>query len=108
MHRSESIEVLSTTSDSVRVKCQMLNSIPANLSQYYGYVVVYKENSSLNYTTAISKHHTSSRDDLVVDVENLSFNTKYDIEVRPYRKINEETDFGSLYETLHVKTKCKG
>ena len=108
VHKNETIEVLSTTSDSVKVTWEKLTSISANMSQFYGYVAVPKAVNTTNYTEFVSRRHDTSSDVFVVEIGNLNFNTKYDIQVWPYREMNGERDLGSSYQTLHVKTTCKG
>ena len=108
VHKNEAIEVLYTTSDSVKVTWEKLTSISANVSQFYGYVVVYKIVSATNYTEFVSISQNPSSDVFVVEIRNLNFNTKYDIQVWPYREMNGERDFGSSNQTLRVKTTCTG
>ena len=92
----------------MKIKWQKLNSLSLNLSQFYGYVVTYKESNRTNYADFASRAHQSSSDTFIVDVTTLTFNTRYDIKVTPYREINGKRDLGSSYETLHERTTCIG
>jgi len=92
----------------MKIKWQKLNSLSLNLSQFYGYVVTYKESNRAKYADFASRAHQSSSDTFIVDVTTLTFNTRYDIKVTPYREINGKRDLGSSYETLHERTTCIG
>ncbi|KAK2143473.1 hypothetical protein LSH36_839g05111 [Paralvinella palmiformis] len=107
VHGKETTEILSLTSSSIEVKWKQLSAVPANLSRFYGYIVSYKESKRINYTEVESRTHKSSNETFVADITDLSFNTQYDITVRPYREMNGERDVASAYQTLHAKTSCK-
>ena len=108
IHGNETIKVLSVTDDGIQISWKKPKLISVDISHFYGYLIVIKESTETNYTRILRRRHNSSDDVFIVDLTNLKFNTTYNIEVRLYREVNGERDFGDSYQNIRVKTACKG
>ena len=59
----------------------------------------------VNYTTSGSMSYSSEPR---WNIDNLRFNTIYDIKVIPFRKYNQVRQLAIPYDTLTLKTDCSG
>ena len=94
------------TSNCIEIEWPNLAGICDMLEQYYGYLVEYKDDTTgEDYAEAATINYTSLP---YWKIENLKSNTSYSIQIKPYRTMDNNIEYGSAYPVLQVKTSCEG
>ena len=52
--------------------------------------------------------HEAGQIEAVVEIDNLSYNTEYDITINPVKTVNGDPQYGVPYPTIKAKTSCVG
>lgn len=101
---TENATVQVTTNNSITVIWQHLFNISTELKQHYGYFVKYKEHDKGTvYQTAINISYNSTA---WYHIDNLTYNTEYDILIEPFRTDRGEIQTGRPYPVITEKTGC--
>ena len=83
-----------------------MHRIPKGLQDYYGYQIRYKQaKMELHYNISGELSYGSHPQ---WNIENLEYDTVYDIKLVPYRRYDKKLEFGTPYDTVRVKTDSFG
>lgn len=115
----------SKTDSSVIIKWRTITNVPDELSDYYQYVIEYKEVTSSDWTEWGSLSHDPSSDQrdtptaLIFQSDNadkyqeatltgLTYNTGYDVRVKSYRVLGSNREETGITQEYRIQTTCRG
>ena len=104
---SNALSVSSVTDSSAQITWQRI-SVSSDLSNYYEYVIEYKEETSSTWQELLRRKHSETTSNIESDpLRGLTHNTEYDVRLTLYRVVSsnaEDTDS----ETETFNTQCTG
>ena len=104
---SNALSVSSVTSSSAVITWRRI-SVSSDLSDYYGYVIEYKEETSSTWQELLRRKHSESKSSTPsASLSGLTHNTEYNVRLRLYRVVRGNTD-DTDSEKGAFKTKCIG
>ena len=96
------------TSDSVEVVwSSMDDNIQAEFLENYGYTVQYRLLGSQSWESR-DVPAEGSTESYFYQIEGLQANSVYEVQVSPYRQIEDNRETGQPTEILEIKTACGG
>ncbi|KAK2157480.1 hypothetical protein LSH36_190g01036 [Paralvinella palmiformis] len=102
---NEVIKLGQMTNNTIEVIWEQIKNVPSVDKDYYKYSVDYRNVGDSGYKTGlIVRHNASIWNSAIID--HLDYNTQYEIQVTPYRKMRDNKDTGSGYNPVIGKTKC--
>ena len=103
----EDIKLGQITKDKIEVTWQQIKNLPSVTEGYYKYRVDCRRVGDSDYQAQlIVLHHSSTWNSATIG--NLTYNTKYEIRVTPFREMGDSQDLGSAYSPVTGRTKCGG
>ena len=100
------MHIFSHTSHSLTIQWQQLQTISSNIRSFYGYEIKYKIEGHVNYGDWQSVSHTGDDSRLSSKITQLEYNSDYEIQIIPFRHMDDVRDHGKAYPRILQKTDC--